>query len=129
VLITLHDRIPVSPDDRVGDFALVALRVKELYEAARAWQDQITNNTMISFRGGKRRAPSSSQDTEAEQDNSSQIQMEEMKRLAKNPILSKVSQPASISSSYLSTKYSLSFLGLNAKGRSGEWNPPVVKQV
>jgi hypothetical protein len=105
VLITLHDRIPVSPDNSVGDFALVALRVKELYEAAKAWQDQITNNTMISFRGGKRRAPSSSQDTEAEQDNSSQIQMEEMKRLAKSPILSKVSQPASISSLYLSIKY------------------------
>jgi hypothetical protein len=104
MLIALHDRIPVSPDDRVGDFALVALRVKELYKAAKAWQDQITNNTMISFRGGKRRAPSSSQDTEAEQDNSSQIQMEEMKRLAKNPILSKVSQPSSISSSHLSIK-------------------------
>jgi hypothetical protein len=105
VLITLHDRIPASSDDRVGDFALVALRVKELYEAAKVWQDQITNNTMISFRGGKRRTPSSSQDTEAEQDNSSQIQMEDMKRLARNPILSKVSQPASISSLYLSIKY------------------------
>ena len=89
VLVALYDRIPVSPEEQVGDFALVALRVTELYEAAKAWQDEITNNTMISFRGGKRRAPSLSP-TKQSQDTDAKIEIDKMQKLAKNPVLSKV---------------------------------------
>jgi hypothetical protein len=80
VLEKLHDRIPCSPEGRTGDFALVALRISELYDAAKKWQEEITMSTMISNRGGKRRS----------HDNSSVVEMEQVQKLAKNPILAKV---------------------------------------
>lgn len=92
----LYDRIPCEVEERAGDFALVSLRVRELYEAGKKWQDEITRTTMLSFRGGKRRAPTgpgafSPVKPEKEQEASSQLRMEQMKKLAEHPILAKVS--------------------------------------
>jgi hypothetical protein len=58
VLVQLHERTP-SSDLVLGDFACVAVRVKELYEAAKRWQDDISKLTMLSLRGLKRRTPGS----------------------------------------------------------------------
>jgi hypothetical protein len=95
VLISLYDRIPCEVEERSGDFALMSLRVRELYSAAKKWQDEITRNTMLTIRGGKRRAPACSSavspdKSEQEQDASSKLQMEKMKQLADNPVLYKV---------------------------------------
>lgn len=84
VLVSLHERLP-SSEERVGDFALLALRVKELFEAAKSWQDEISVYTMLSNRGGKRRA-ADQEDSEQSQ----KVEMDRMKQLAKSPILSKV---------------------------------------
>jgi len=58
VLFKLHD---TSPDmiENSGDFALVVVRVKELHEAASKWQSEVSNLTLLSMRGGKRRAQQS----------------------------------------------------------------------
>mmetsp|Transcript_12615 Transcript_12615/g.30122 ORF Transcript_12615/g.30122 Transcript_12615/m.30122 type:complete len:2002 (-) Transcript_12615:73-6078(-) len=94
VLVTLYERHPNDPGVQVGSFALVSLRVKELYEAGTQWQDEITKFTALTNRGGRRRAPGSNpvkseQDSEA----SSILQMEQMGRLAKHPILAKIAMP------------------------------------
>lgn len=89
VLISLFDRMPYEVQNQAGDFALISLRVQELYTAAKKWQDEITRNTAISFRGGKRRAVGSPGASEPDQE-ASRLQMEQMKKLAENPILSKV---------------------------------------
>jgi hypothetical protein len=88
ILVSLYERLPTS-DERVGDFALLALRVKELFEAAKTWQDEISVYTMLSNRGGKRRAAQEVSEEDAER--SQQMEMDRMKQLAKSPILSKVS--------------------------------------
>jgi hypothetical protein len=96
VLVGLFDRLPGSVEERTCDFALVALRVTELFDSAKAWQDEITNNTMLSNRGGKRRetagsSPVKSRGTEDEDDsNSAKLEMQKIEQLSKNPILSKV---------------------------------------
>ena len=91
VLVSLHDRIPLDEYEHVGAFALVILRVRELYQAGKKWQDEITRTTMITKRGGKRRAPGGSPKKEEDPEATSKLQMETMKKLAKHPILSKVS--------------------------------------
>ena len=89
--MTLYDKMPSSSEERIGDFALVALRVGELYDAAKKWQEEITMNTMISIRGGKRRSPGSpAKSPQPDRDQSSKVEMDHVQRLAKNPILAKV---------------------------------------
>jgi hypothetical protein len=91
ILISLYDRMPCEVEKQAGDFALISLRVRELYDAAKKWQDEITRDTTISFRGGKRRAVGSPGSVDPDQEASSKLQMEQMKKLAENPILTKVS--------------------------------------
>lgn len=93
VLVTLFERVPLEEEVPIDDFALVSLRVRELYHAARKWQDEITRSTLLSNRGGKRRglgAPPSKGEHDGE---SSKLQLEQMEQLAANPILSKVAMP------------------------------------
>lgn len=92
--MTLYERHPNDPGVQIGSFALVSLRVKELYEAGTQWQEEITKFTALTNRGGRRRVPGanpvkSEQDSEA----SSVLQMEQMGRLAKHPILAKIEMP------------------------------------
>lgn len=94
VLVSLFERLPGEEDVHIDDFALVSMRVRELHEAATKWQDEISRTTMLSNRGGKRRAPINiSGKVDQEIESSSKLQIEKMKQLAANPILSKVVMP------------------------------------
>jgi hypothetical protein len=93
VLVSLNERLPHEPDAQVGAFALVSLRVRELYETGKKWQDEITRNTALTSRGGKRRAPGGNQKSEQDPEATSKLQLEKMKQLAEHPILSKVAMP------------------------------------
>jgi len=93
--VNLYERIPFEVEEKAGDFALVSLRVRELFDSGKRWQDEITRNTMISARGGKRRTHSSGVvgspgKAEQEQEASAKLQMQKMKQLADHPVLSKV---------------------------------------
>jgi hypothetical protein len=93
VLVNLFERLPSSFQD-IGDFAGVVLRVKELYEVANEWQQEISSLTMLSLRGGKRRNPtlqSPGKDEESDaKDPSSVIEMKKVAELCHHPILEKV---------------------------------------
>ena len=91
ILVTLYNSIPNDVDGS-GDFALCTLRVKEMFAAAKKWQDEITKNTMISNRGNKRRSQSATAETN-DTENAAKLQMAKMEMLAKDPILSKVDMP------------------------------------
>lgn len=76
----------------------VVLRVNELHEAASAWQDDISNLTKLSLRGGKRRtnavlSPSSSHhhggepSDEDDELSSHQIDLGKLAELSNNPVL------------------------------------------
>ncbi|CAJ1888328.1 unnamed protein product [Cylindrotheca closterium] len=94
VLVSLYERHPNDPGVQVGSFALVSLRVKELYEAGTQWQEEITKFTALTNRGGRRRVPGASPaKPEQDSDASSILQMEQMGRLAKHPILAKIAMP------------------------------------
>lgn len=89
VLVSLHDRLPDPITGPGGDIARVSLRVEELYEAANAWQQEVTSQMSLSFRGGaKRRSPGT-----AETDEAPKINMGRLAQLAKHPILARVSMP------------------------------------
>jgi hypothetical protein len=90
VLVSLHGVLP-SPDIEKGDFALIVFRVKELHEAAKKWQAEISNFTMLSLRGGKRRTINSPVTTEEEGNESADV--EAISKFCDNPILSKVRIP------------------------------------
>lgn len=87
VLVSLNDRKP-SGLENMGDCAGIALRVAELYDAANAWQAEITKVTMLSFRGGKRRGEGSG--VESEGGTQSRVDVEKVQRLASDPVLKKV---------------------------------------
>jgi len=97
-LVNLHERIPVEISGS-GSPILCILRVRELYAAAKKWQDEVCRSTMISKRGTKRRGGKTSyqansmetdtKDTEKDP----KIRMEEIKSLAEDPILTKVDMP------------------------------------
>jgi len=75
-----------SSDLVKGDFACIVLRVKELYAAARKWQEDISSFTTLTMRGGRRRE--SADDPEAV----TTIDLDMVTELCNNPILSKVRQ-------------------------------------
>jgi hypothetical protein len=87
-----------SSNEEIGDFACVVLRVRELHEAAKAWQDEISTLTMLSLRGGKRRNQSAASplksparnDDEDISSSSSRIDVDKVLQLYHHPILSKV---------------------------------------
>jgi hypothetical protein len=133
--VSLYDRIPCEVEERSGDFALVSLRVRDLFDAAKNWQDEITRNTMISKRGGKRRTTAVGSPGKAEQDQeaSSRLQMEHMKQLVANPILSKVSPSNEFFLSYpgkteLTDPFN-SHPGCHAEGGSCEWDSSIVEGI
>lgn len=68
----------------LGDFACITLRVKELYAAAHKWNDDISNFTKLSLRGGKRRESTDDPDASAT------VDLEMVTELSNSPILSKV---------------------------------------
>ena len=75
----------------MGDCAGIALRLADVFEAANAWQEEITKVTMLSNRGGKRRVEASGAETEG---NALQtVNVEQVHRLAKDPVLQKVAMP------------------------------------
>lgn len=95
VLVGLYERMPNS-DQEIGDFACAVLRVREIYEAANAWQEEISNLTMLSLRGGRRRnhtaaSPAKTPRMESEEGSSStKIGLEKVIQLSHHPILSTV---------------------------------------
>jgi hypothetical protein len=91
VLVQLHERTP-SSDLVLGDFACVALRVKELYEAAKRWQDDISKLTMLSLRGVKRRTPGSPQSGEIDLNDPllNTVDMRKVVELTNDEVLSQV---------------------------------------
>lgn len=122
ILVSLNERLPDEPDAQVGAFALVSLRVRELYESGKNWQDEITRNTALTFRGGKRRAPGGNQQSDQDPDATSKLQTEKMKQLAEHPILSKVAMPRETAVSAIlqsSTEFEIQlhdFLGKDYEG-------------
>ena len=75
----------------MGDCAGIALRLADVFEAANAWQQEISKVTMLSNRGGKRRAEA----VDAETDGTllRTVDVEQVYRLAKDPVLQKVAMP------------------------------------
>lgn len=102
VLVSLFERIPSSSEleeaSAGGVLARVALRVRELYDSAHAWQEEVSNVMSISFRGLKRRVPSggitsTEKPTGSRSDSESQskVDIRTLDRLSKDPILAWVS--------------------------------------
>jgi len=96
-LVYIHERIPNElPGCRES---LCVLRVKELYIAAKRWQDEISRTTMISNRGNKRRRSKASYQENITQVDTQDVEKDEklrivnMELLAKDRILSKVVMP------------------------------------
>jgi hypothetical protein len=90
VLVSLHERLPSPENDGPGgNIARVSLRVEELYEAAKAWQEEVTSHLSLSFRGSKRRAPGA-QESDGDLTGTN---MARLAQLAKHPILARVSMP------------------------------------
>lgn len=91
VLVSLHDRLPDPITGPGGDCARVSLRVEELFEAAKTWQDEVTSQMSLSFRGGpRRRVPGA---PTAETEDAPKINMGRLAQLAQHPILARVSMP------------------------------------
>ena len=94
-LVSIHERMP-SEISEFGDHILCILRVKELFTAAKKWQDEVSRSTLISNRGNKRRGTKSDngiqiETREAEKD--AKLCMRKMEMLAEDRILSKVDMP------------------------------------
>lgn len=97
ILISLNDRFPQVGIGDHGDFACLLIRVKELYEKAKAWQDEISELTMLSLRGGKRRNQTVSPsklvelgDVAETDDAPNKIDLYKVHELSHHPILAKV---------------------------------------
>jgi hypothetical protein len=97
-LTHIHDRIP-NELSGCRESTLCIMRVKELYRAAKRWQDEISRTTMISNRGNKRRGAIASyqenlgQDDTEDAEKDEKLRMEKMELLAKDWVLSKVVMP------------------------------------
>ena len=97
-LTHIHDRIP-NELSGCRESTLCIMRVKELYRAAKRWQDEISRTTMISNRGNKRRGAIASYQENLSQDDTEDVEkdeklrMENMELLAKDWVLSKVVMP------------------------------------
>ena len=90
ILVNLHER---KPDGlvKMGNCEGIALRLADVFEAANAWQLEISKVTMLSKRGGKRRLEAAG----GEMDGSllRRVDVETVYRLAKDPVLQKVAMP------------------------------------
>ena len=88
-LVKLHDSVPEWEEDK-GDFTGMILRVKELYDAADAWQQEVSSLTNLSLRGGKKRVISPPRDGE---DDQPMIDFEKVAELSDDPVLESVVMP------------------------------------
>lgn len=97
-LVSIHERMP-SEISEFGDPILCTLRVRELYIAAKKWQDEVSRSTLISNRGNKRRGTKSQKSDNASQleakeaEKDAKLCMRKMEMLAEDRILSKVDMP------------------------------------
>ncbi|KAG7363444.1 transcription factor S-II TFIIS [Nitzschia inconspicua] len=94
-LVGLYDKIPRDVDG-TGDFTRCIKAVTELFSSASTWNNEITQSTLLSNRGNKRRLASDCADATLEGsvgDTSAKIQITQMELLANDPILSKVCMP------------------------------------
>lgn len=71
------------------------LRVQELYDAAQAWQREISELTMLSLRGAKRRGQATSPsrsgcNVDEDDGGQNQVDLDKVSEMSHNPILSKV---------------------------------------
>ena len=82
------------------DFACLLLRVCELHKAARGWQEEVSNLTMISLRGGKRRA-SPMKGEGPDNDEPSQIDADKVSKLSNHTILKRVRMSVTFAKSYI----------------------------
>lgn len=106
-LVFLHDHLP-NIDSLVGTFKEIALRVKEIHASAFQWQEDITNLTNLSLRGGTRRGRNPTfKINPAGADNADTLPCVDFDRLvslSNSPILAKVRRKSrsivSISSTY-----------------------------
>jgi hypothetical protein len=89
--MNLNERKPTGLEN-MGDCGGIALRAAELYESAKAWQQEISKVTMLSNRGGKRRGEGAIADSDGGAQ--ATVDVEKVHRLAKDPILAKVRTPA-----------------------------------
>jgi len=91
-LVSIHERMPTEISE-FGDPILCTLRVRELYTAAKRWQDEVSRSTLISNRGNKRRGTKSDAQESKEEEKDAKLCMRKMEMLAEDPILSKVDMP------------------------------------
>jgi Transcription factor S-II (TFIIS), central domain len=93
VLVVLRDHLP-NTDLLVGAFKQIVLNVMEIYACASRWQEDITNLTNLSLRGGTRRGrnPSfkGSSVVADSVDSLPYIDFDKLVSLSKSPILAKV---------------------------------------
>jgi len=87
ILLNLHERKP-GELEKMGDCAGIALRLADVFEAANAWQQEVSKVTLLSNRGGKRRG-----DGEGDCGGLQIVNVEEVHRLAEDPVLKKVAMP------------------------------------
>ena len=87
VLVSLHERVPDPTAGLGGDLARVSLRVKELFEVANTWQEEVTSQLSLSYRGGAKRGAA------IESDDAPKINLGRLAQLAEHPILARVSMP------------------------------------
>lgn len=119
VLVGLNERKPVGLEN-MGDCAGIALRVSEAFDAAAAWQTEISKLTMLSFRGAKRRGE------ESECGAHPTVDVEHVRRLVRDPVLRKVAMPreSAVSEILQSAKtferHLHCFLGKDFNGKGGD---------
>ena len=92
-LVNLCDRIPPAGDEIVGDIPRVALRVRELHEAADMWQQEVSSLLSLSIRGAKRRHVSSQEGEPDGQEGQPKVSNVQLAELVKDPILKSISIP------------------------------------
>ena len=117
ILVSLYERCPLSFDKSgnacgdviEADIIRVCLRVRELYLSAVEWQEEVTQMIPVSIRGRKRRARNPEHHTDkggsvqpvgqlssvaSGSDKLCDTDIQQLEKLAKNPILDKVSSGA-----------------------------------
>ena len=76
--------------DGSGDFARLLIRVKEIFDSAFWWQEEVSKLTRLSMRGGKRRL-AQTPDSNDTDDSQQRINLAEVAAMSHHPILRKVS--------------------------------------
>jgi hypothetical protein len=102
-LVVLHDNLP-NTDLLVGAFKQMALDVMGIYALASQWQEDITNLTNLSLRGGTRRGRNPSLKGSSVGADSADsllcIDFDKLVSLSKSPILAKVRHRCCLNAGY-----------------------------